>query len=132
MVCFHLAFPVASLSEAKKFYIDGLGCRLGRENKKAIIIGFYGHQLVAHLVENFISDQIGFYPRHFGMVFDIHEEWRMLYSRAKKKGLCFYQEEFIRFAGEYSEHHSFFLQDPSGNLLEFKYYKNTDAILGNP
>ena len=33
-VFFHLAFPVHDLKAAKRFYMDGLGCVLGRESTR--------------------------------------------------------------------------------------------------
>mgnify|MGYP003512876553 CR=1 FL=1 len=80
---FHLAFPVHDLAAAKQFYVEGLGCVLGRES-----------------------------------------------DRAKAKGLTFYQQPRRRFAGTRIEHLTFFLQDPSRNLLEFKYYRHESAIFG--
>ena len=46
---FHLAFPVHDLESAREFYIQVLGCTLGRESDKWIDFNFYGHQFVAHL-----------------------------------------------------------------------------------
>ena len=46
---FHLAFPVHDLESAREFYIQVLGCTLGRESAKWIDFNFYGHQFVAHL-----------------------------------------------------------------------------------
>lgn len=129
-VIFHLAFPINDIEETKKFYVDGLGCSLGRETKKAIILGLDGHQLTGHLEKNLIIDQKGIYPRHFGLIFYSYEEWKGLYNEAKVQGLTFYREPTIRFKGRPTEHGSFFLKDPSNNLLEFKYYKNKAAILG--
>jgi hypothetical protein len=48
---FHLAFPVTKLASAKKFYVDGLGCTLGRETDSAVILGLAGrsgHQPRSH------------------------------------------------------------------------------------
>jgi hypothetical protein len=36
----------------------------------------------------------------------------------------------VRFPGTRIEHHTFFLEDLSGNLLEFKHYTYESAILG--
>jgi extradiol dioxygenase family protein len=36
----------------------------------------------------------------------------------------------VRFPGTRIEHHTFFLQDPSENLLEFKHYTHESAIFG--
>ena len=127
---FHLAFPVTDLAAAKKFYVDGLGCTLGRESESAVILGLAGNQIVAHLVEESVPKQKGVYPRHFGLVFTSEKDWQALADRAKAKGLKFYQEPRSRYEGRPTEHRTFFLEDPSHNLLEFKYYAQESAIFG--
>jgi hypothetical protein len=128
-VIFHLAFPTHDIGEAKRFYVDGLGCTLGRESKRAVTFGLAGHQLVAHLMDN-PQPQHGIYPRHFGLIFLSKSQWRELADRAKAKGMPFYQQPRVRFPGTRIEHHTYFLQDPSQNLLEFKYYTHESAIFG--
>ncbi len=128
-VLFHLAFPVRDLDETIRFYVEGLGCTLGRRSANAMTLGLAGHQLVAHLTQDSI-EQKGIYPRHFGLVFQSESDWQALAERAKKKRLVFYQERRCRFPGMPVEHLTFFLQDPSGNLLEFKHYRNPSAIFG--
>lgn len=127
---FHLTFPVYDLEQAKRFYVDGLGCTLGRESPTAMTLGLGGHQLVAHLAAQTPEPQKGIYPRHFGLVFGTEEAWQALADRAKEKGLRFYQQPRRRFPGSRLEHATFFLQDPSENLLEFKYYRYRSAIFG--
>lgn len=127
---FHLAFPVHDLAAAKRFYVDGLGCVLGRESPKAVTFGLAGHQIIAHLTSEAIASQKGVYPRHFGLVLTLEIEWQALADRAKDKGLKFYQQPRRRFAGTPIEHLTFFLEDPSLNLLEFKHYLHEAAIFG--
>jgi len=127
---FHLAFPVRDLAAAKRFYVDGLGCVLGRESSTAVTLGLAGHQLVAHLDAEPAVLQKGIYPRHFGLVLTLAEEWRALADRAKAQGLPFYQQPRRRFAGTPIEHLTFFLEDPSRNLLEFKHYLRESAVFG--
>lgn len=127
---FHLAFPVHDLAAAKQFYVNGLGCDLGRESSTAVTFGLAGHQLVAHLTRDEIDRQKGIYPRHFGLVLTLEEEWQALADRAAKQDLAFYQHPRLRFPGTRIEHRTFFLEDPSGNLLEFKYYRHESAIFG--
>ncbi|MCC6964804.1 MAG: VOC family protein [Nitrospira sp.] len=127
---FHLAFPVHDLAAAKQFYAEGLGCVLGRESSTAVTFGLAGHQLVAHLSEDDIDRQKGIYPRHFGLVLTREEEWQALADRAQAHHLVFYQQPRRRFPGTRIEHRTFFLEDPSGNLLEFKYYVHESAIFG--
>ncbi|MBM4119873.1 MAG: VOC family protein [Nitrospira sp.] len=127
---FHLAFPITDLAAAKKFYVAGLGCSLGRETGDAVIFGLAGHQIVAHLVEEPLPKQKGVYPRHFGLVFTTEKAWQALADRARANGLTFYQQPRRRYEGKPTEHLTFFLEDPSHNLLEFKYYAHESAIFG--
>lgn len=127
---FHLAFPVHDLAAAKRFYVDGLGCVLGRESSTAVTFGLAGHQLTAHLSATPIASQKDIYPRHFGLVLTREEEWQTVADRAQAKRLTFYQQPRRRFPGTRIEHRTFFLEDPSGNLLEFKYYVHESAIFG--
>jgi extradiol dioxygenase family protein len=129
-ILFHLAFPIHDIEAAKRFYVEGLGCRLGRESSQAVTLGLADHQLVAHIVEDSQREQKGIYPRHFGLVFLSKTQWQDFADRAKAKGLRFYQQPRVRFPGTRIEHHTFFLQDPSENLLEFKHYTHESAIFG--
>lgn len=129
-VFFHLAFPVHDLEAAKQFYIDGLGCSLGRASDSAMTLQLGGHQIVAQLSRNPAERQKGIYPRHFGLIFTTEPDWQALADRAKAKGLSFYQQPRLRYAGTRIEHRTFFLEDPSHNLLEFKYYTHESAIFG--
>jgi len=129
-ILFHLAFPVTDLAATKQFYVEGLGCELGRESESAVTLGLAGHQLVAQLTSQKLERQQGIYPRHFGLVFTSEKDWQALVERAKAKGLKFYQEPRRRYLGTKIEHLTFFLEDPSHNLLEFKHYAHDTAIFG--
>ncbi len=126
---FHLAFPVGDLEQARRYYVDGLGCTLGRRSGSALTLGLAGHQLVAHLSERPPEVQAGIYPRHFGLVFLARGDWLALAARVRAQGLRFYQAPHRRFAGLPIEHDTFFLEDPFHNLLEFKHYRRRSAIL---
>lgn len=127
---FHLAFPVSDIAEAKAYYAEGIGCEIGRENAKSVILNLYGHQLVAHLVEELPTLQKGIYPRHFGLVFTAEADWENLLQRAQRLNLQFYQAPKYRFTGTPLEHRTFFLEDPFHNLMEFKFYAHASAIFG--
>ena len=129
-VIFHLAFPIENIPDTKQFYVDGLGCTVGREAANSIILNLYGHQLVAHLTDKPIPVQAGIYPRHFGLVFATLTDWQTLLDRSITQQLKFYQSAKHRFPGAITEHRTFFLEDPFGNLLEFKYYTHSEAIFG--
>ena len=129
-VIFHLAFPIENIPDTKQFYVDGLGCTVGREAANSIILNLYGHQLVAHLTDKPIPVQAEIYPRHFGLVFATLTDWQTLLDRSIVQQLKFYQSAKHRFPGAITEHRTFFLEDPFGNLLEFKYYTHSEAIFG--
>jgi len=48
---FHLAVPVHDLPAARAFYGGLLGCAEGRSDERWVDFDFFGHQLVAHLVD---------------------------------------------------------------------------------
>jgi len=127
---FHLAFPVNDLKDAKAFYVGGLGCKAGRVSDHSMIFNLQGHQIVAQITKEPLPPQKGIYPRHFGLVFAKKKDWTALAARARRKKLTFYQEPKIRFEKTPIEHRTFFLSDPSGNLLEFKHYTNAAAVFG--
>ncbi len=130
-ILFHLAFPVTNIPETKIYYADQLGCALGRENDRSVILNLYGHQLVAHVTPEPIEPQQGIYPRHFGLVFEAEADWEALLQRAQQNALKFYVPPKLRFEGLPLEHRTFFLEDPFGNLLEFKFYRHCSAIFGD-
>ena len=129
-VVFHLAFPVHDLKAAKRFYVEGLGCLLGRESDSAVTLQLGGHQIVAQLSSVPLERQKGIYPRHFGLIFTSRDDWQALADLANANGLPFFQRPRVRYAGTRIEHRTFFLEDPSHNLLEFKYYTYESAIFG--
>lgn len=127
---FHLAFPSLDLAETRAFFVNGLGAEAGRENANALILNLYGNQIVAHRISEPLEPQRGIYPRHFGIVFSEEADWNELLERAKANHLKFFQTEKVRYPGHFTEHRTFFLEDPTGNLLEFKVYRNPEAVLG--
>ncbi len=129
-VLFHLAFPVTDIEQTKDYYAGGLGCEIGRETRQAVILNLYGHQLVAHLTKEPLTPQKGIYPRHFGLIFTAEVDWEALLGRVQKRQLPFYEEPKLRFPGQLTEHRTFFLQDPFYNVLEFKFYRHSEAIFG--
>lgn len=127
---FHLAIPVNDIPLTKQFYCEKLGCLAGRETAVALILDFYGHQVVAHQTEELLSRPKSIYPRHFGLIFPIQSQWQELIERVESQQIPFHIPPKWRFAGELTEHSTFFLEDPFYNLLEFKFYRHAEAIFG--
>jgi uncharacterized protein len=122
---FHLAVPVHDLDEAQHFYVTLLGCKLARRYDDRITLDFFGDQLVCHLTEGMATGRPeSLYPRHFGVTFRAEADFEALHHCAVTRKIPFYQEASTRFEGLVEEHSTFVLLDPSGNLLEFKHYRD--------
>ena len=120
---FHLAIPVRDLDDARRFYVEGLGCTLARLYPDRITLNFFGDQVVCHLSDR-VDAAPQLYPRHFGVTFRDRRDWERLLSRSREHNLPFFADPFRRFDGRPEGHDAFVLRDPSNNLLEFKHYDN--------
>lgn len=125
---FHLAIPSENIEKSIIFY-EQLDCDIGRTSDQFAIVNFHKTQLVCHKVET-IDGPPMMYPRHFGLIISKQTEFYKLYARAKTDRLPFFEDLFVRYHNKPEEHHTFFLQDPSNNLIEFKWYKNRESIFG--
>ena len=119
---FHLAIPCSNLDDVFEFYVMQLGCKLARRYEDRITLDFFGDQLVCHLNPEKTDKTPEMYPRHFGVTFKEKKEFDCLHNLALNREIDFFEQLFVRFKGFPEEHWSFFLKDPSNNLLEFKYY----------
>ena len=126
---FHLAIPTHDLKLAKAFYCKSLGFSVGRAYDDRITFNIFGDQLVCHLTPQMeLNLKPSIYPRHFGFTFLKENLFDAVYSKAEKNNLDFYKDLFTRWPDKPEKHKSFFLCDPSGNLIEFKYYFNQKYI----
>ncbi len=132
---FHLAIPVADLPSSRQFYGEVLGCPEGRSDTTWVDFDFFGHQLVCHQdpdqtasnrIENPVDGHQVPVP-HFGIVLDM-ESWSALASRLKSHDVQFIIEPYIRFEGQPGEQGTMFLNDPSGNALEFKAFRDLGKL----
>ena len=130
---FHLSIPVSDLEEARQFYRDILNCEEGRSSDHWVDFNFFDHQLVIHLDENkqeAVSNSVdgkSVPVPHFGVVL----EWNTFHEFAKDlkdKSIEFIIEPYIRFEGLVGEQVTMFFNDPSGNALEFKAFKDQSQL----
>ena len=127
---FHLAIPVRGIDSTRAFYVETLGCSVGRETAYWIDFNFFGHQLSAHVRPEELS-QVRTNPvdgkdvpvRHFGIVL-VLEDWHVLSEKLRDKGITFLIEPALRFKGLVGEQATMFILDPSGNALEFKTFRD--------
>lgn len=130
MSIFHLAIPSHNLSLTKAFYTQAFGASVGREYPNYIIFNFFGHQVVTHLDETSADTVVKMYPRHYGIIFENKADLDTIYNRCKQANAPFFEELFERYQNKPGWHFSFFVADPSNNLIEFKYYVNKTDIFG--
>lgn len=130
---FHLAFPVHDLAAARAFYVDVLGCGVGRSSPEWVDFDLDGHQIVAHLSptagpahHNPVDGDHVPVP-HFGLLLG-WDAWHALADRVRAAGIAFVIAPRIRFEGRPGEQATMFFLDPSGNALEFKSFKD-DAMI---
>jgi uncharacterized protein len=130
---FHLAFPVVSLEATRNFYVDILGCRVGRASENWIDFDFFGYQITAHKVAgagpsaaNPVAGQDIPIP-HFGLIMS-WEDWHRAVDHMNYIGVSFRVAPHVRFKDLPGEQATFFLEDPSGNCLEFKAFRRPEEI----
>lgn len=131
---FHLAIPVDNVETCRTFYRDVLGCEEGRSDTRWVDLNFFGHQLVIHYKP---KDETGIHANpvdgkqvpvpHFGVVLP-WEEFKPFADRIKSHGIDFIIEPYTRFEGLVGEQSTMFFNDPAGNTLEFKAFKNIDQL----
>ncbi|MFK7991483.1 MAG: VOC family protein [Sandaracinaceae bacterium] len=130
---FHLAFEVTDLAQTERFYVEVLGCCVGRRAARWIDFDFRGHQISAHLVAAMASagenpvDGDAIPARHFGLVLP-WEEWHETAARLGRAGTDFLLPPKTRFMGQPGEQATLFLRDPSGNAIELKSFRDPDMM----
>lgn len=131
---FHIAIPVHNLEECRTFYSDVLNCEEGRSSEHWVDFNLFGHQLVIHykpksqdLVHINTVDEKSIPVPHYGVVLP----WKTFqdFSKSlKDKGISFIIEPYIRFEGKVGEQATMFFNDPAGNALEFKAFKDINQL----
>ncbi|MBO6802892.1 MAG: glyoxalase, partial [Thalassospira sp.] len=98
---------------------------------------FFGHQLSAHVrpeagqnkgAGDVDGDAVPI--PHFGAVLE-WEKWHKLADKLKAANVKFLLEPKIRFKGELGEQGTFFVEDPAGNGLEFKTFRDPAMIFAH-
>ena len=124
---FHLSIPVDDLDRARAFYVDTLGCTVGREARGRFDINFFGHHVVAHLSPREAGKPYGAIEsdgdtapmRHFGVILPL-DDWKKMEQRPKDRNVDFTLSPRLSFAGKPAEQYIMMLPDGCGNVVEFK------------
>jgi len=130
---FHYSFLVRDLDEARRFYVEVLGCREGRSGLSLVAFELFGNQLSCHLgtpppTANVgkVDDIVVPMP-HFGVIVSF-AEYEQLAARLVAAGVSFVVTPRIRYAGEPGEQGTLFVLDPSGNAFEVKAFVRPDEV----
>lgn len=131
---FHLAFKVKDIESTIRFYHTILGCELGRQTEHWVDFNFFGHQLSAHVSNNIpeldycgkVEDLKVPIP-HFGCILD-ENTFTKLINKLEKYNVDFIIKPQKRYQNKKGEQQTLFILDYSDNALEFKCFKNDDAI----
>jgi extradiol dioxygenase family protein len=134
MSVFHLAFTVTDLESSRRFYGSLLGCSEGRSSDNWVDFNFFGNQLSLHVGDsvkrsktNSKVEDISVPMPHFGCVLD----WNIfddLTQKLQSEDIKFIVKPSVRFKGLVGEQATMFLEDYSGNAIEFKAYRNPSEI----
>ena len=130
---FHLAFPVTDLEQTRRFYVDMLGAVEARSASRWVDFNFFGHQLSAHLVDHVPREESNpvdghaVPARHFGVVLE-WSVWQKMVAHLQARKVEFLIEPGVRFEGKVGEQSTCFFEDPSGNVLEFKSFRDPEQL----
>ena len=131
---FHLSLPCTDVEVTKSFYLDCIGAVSGRQNQNWIDINLFGHQITFTQAGKFDFNNPNYVFEgkilpsfHFGVIID-EKTWNTVYAKleANPDLELVTQATFLKESA--GEHASFFIQDPNGYMLEFKTFKQSDAI----
>jgi uncharacterized protein len=124
----HLSIPVRDLDEARRFYVDTLGCEAARARQGYQDIWFYGMQIT---LQDRPEEAAGLQPgsvRHFGVTLG-RQEFDAVTGRISSRGVPWLSPVSTDDAGQPTEQTKGKIADPSGNVIELKTYTDVVAAL---
>jgi uncharacterized protein len=126
----HLSLPVRDLDEARRFYVDGLGCELGRVRDGWIDVWFYGMQVTLHEEPDQVlaADELG--VRHFGVTLGA-EQLATLLQRLEPLAIEWTRPVSTQYENTPREQTKAMIVDPSGNAIELKTYADPGAAFSD-
>ncbi len=123
----HLSLPVKDLAAAQAFYVDVLGCRLGRTGIGGSDVWFYGLQLTLQDRPDEVLPDRDRGTRHFGVTLS-RDDLTGLLARLEQHPVTWLEPVHTDYAGTPKEQTKAKLLDPSGNAIEIKTY--ADLVMG--
>jgi hypothetical protein len=124
----HLSLPVRNLSESIDFYLESLGCELGRVRTDFADVWFFGMQLTLHARPDQVRSSEENGVRHFGVTLTA-AEMDALVVRVAARGAVFATPVTTDYPGTPNEQTKTKILDPSGNAIEIKTYVDPATAL---
>ena len=130
----HTAIATHDKELAKWFYAEVLGGEVAREYDDRVTFKLFEHQLVCHLEESAKPKEdatnplSSAYPRHFGMTFLNESDVLETHARLLSANCQYLQSIRTRFADLPERHKTFFVADPTHNIVEFKWYEDPKYV----
>lgn len=131
---FHIALPVNDLDEARAFYTGLLGCTERPEKvfDGLITMNFFGAQLALLEAPDQVQDppptDLPVPVKHFGIIME-WDDWHAMVEKLKAAKVDFVWGPEVNTHDAVGEVGNLFFNDPSGNSLEFKSYRDRSKIL---
>lgn len=124
---FHLSFPVRSLSDSLAFYETCLDAKRGRMQDGWCDVFLFGHQLTLHELPAQVAPREQRGVRHFGAIVDWArlEDIRTRVARHATAAPTWLHRD----AGLPTEHAKLLVEDPDGNLVEMKSYRDRSTVM---
>jgi len=125
----HLSIPVRDLDEARRFYVDTLGCRAARARDGYQDVWFYGMQITLHdRPEEAAWPTPGASVRHFGVTLG-RGDFDALAARLAARGVRWVSPVSTDDEGTVTEQTKAKFADPSDNVIEIKTYADVASAL---
>ena len=124
----HLSIPVRDMEEASAFYVHTLGCQAARSRTDFTDVWFFGLQLTLQARPDEVTALHAGSSRHFGVTLG-RDDFDSVISRLDASGVAWLVPVSTDDEGEPTEQTKAKIADPSGNVIEFKTYRDVDAAL---
>jgi uncharacterized protein len=124
----HLSIPVRDIEEARDFYVHTLGCQAARTRAGFADVWFFGMQVTLQDRPDEVAPLRAPGSRHFGVTLG-RDEFDTLLSHLDACGVDWLVPVSTDDEGQPTEQTKAKLVDPSGNVIEFKTYRDVDAAL---
>jgi len=126
----HLSLAVRDLAAAREFYVDGLGCDLGRVRDGWVDVWFHGMQVTLHEQPADVVEPGHNAVRHFGVTLDL-DDFAAVLARLESRTIEWVRPLQTDYAGTPREQTKAMIADPSGNAIELKAYADPAVAFEN-